>query len=183
MKALNTIQIFCKIGKIFSRIINILCIVGICGCAAGIAAMLIGTETLKIGGVTLHSILEAQAGISSGTIWAAIAVGIMLCIGEYYVSRMACRYFANELDAGTPFTPSGARELLHLGISVIWVPITAAALAQAAQSVIAHFMQNVEKVSIDCFNSAALGVMLIFVAQLCSYGAELQAQKQQEAFH
>ena len=58
MKTLNTIQTLSKIGKIFSKFIYICCIIGICGCAVGTVAMLIGTEVLKIGGVSLHSILE-----------------------------------------------------------------------------------------------------------------------------
>lgn len=172
---LDTIQILSRIGKVLSKIVYICCIVGICGCAVGAAAMCIGTKTLKIGGVTLHSILEAEAGISTGTIWAAIAVGALLCIGEFFVSRMACRYFENELRAGTPFTMDGAKELLHLGISAIWIPIVSGVLAQVAQAVITQFMENVEKVRLDGLDSVALGVMLVYVSLLCRYGAEHSA--------
>lgn len=172
---LDTIQILSRIGKVLSKIIYICCIVGICGCAVGAAAMCIGTKTLKIGGVTLHSMLEAEAGISTGTIWAAIAVGTLLCIGELFVSRMAYCYFENELRAGTPFTMDGAKELLHLGISAIWIPIVSGVLAQVAQGVIAQFVENVKKVHLDGFDSVALGVMLVFASLLCRYGAEDRA--------
>ncbi len=171
MKALSTIQTLSKIGKICSKILSVCCIVGICGCAVGAVAMLIGAETVKVGGVTLHSILKSEADISEGTVWAAIVVGAILCIGELFVSRMAYRYFDNELRAGTPFTVDGADELLHLGISVIWIPLAAAVLAQVARGVIAQCMPDVEDLSIDGFDSVATGVMFILMSLLCKYGA------------
>lgn len=178
MNTLNTIQTLSRIGKVFSKIVYICCIVGFCGCAVGIAAMLIGAETIKLGGVTLHSILEAEAGVSTGTIWAAIAAGMLLCIGEFFVSRMACRYFENELKAGTPFTIDGAKELLHLGISVIWIPIVSAVLARVAREVVEQFLGTVESMAQDGFDSVALGVMFIFMSLLCKYGAECRENRE-----
>lgn len=172
-KTLNTIQTLSRIGKVLSIIVYICCIVGFAGCAVGIAAMVFGSEAVKIGGMTLHGIFESKAGVSIGTIWAAIAVGMILCIGEFYVARMAQRYFKNELDAGTPFTAAGAREMLHLGISVIWIPIVSVILAQ---EMIAQFAENVEKLNLDGFDSVALGVMFIFMSLLCKYGAESQGK-------
>lgn len=173
MKTLNTIQTLSKIGKILSKIVYICCIVGFCGCVVGIIAMLIGAEAVKLGGLTLRSVLATEAGVSTGTVWTAIAVGIILCIGEFFVSRMAYRYFANELIAGTPFTEAGAKELLHLGISVIWIPIVAAVLAQVAQGVIGQFMANEAMLDLDVFDSVALGAMFIFMSLLCKRGADL----------
>lgn len=181
MKTLNTIQTLSKIGKILSKIVYICCIVGFVGCIVGIASVLVGAEALKLGGVTLHSILETEAGIGIGTIWAAIAVGMILCIGEFFVSRMAYRYFVNELRAGTPFTLDGAKELLHLGISVIWIPIVTAVLAQIAQGVIAQHMEDVEKLSLNGFDSVALGVAFAIISLLCRHGAELSAQAVESA--
>lgn len=177
MKTLDIIQKLFKVGKIFSKIIYICCIVGFCGCAVGAVAMIVGAETLKIGGVTLHGILETEAGVSTGTIWAAIAVGACLCVGEFFVARMAYRYFENELNAGTPFSFDGAKELLNLGISTIWIPIVAAVLAQIAQGVIGQFAENVEKVSVDGFDSVAWGVMFILISLFCKYGAECKENK------
>lgn len=176
MKTLNVIQTLSKIGKILSKIINICCIVGFCGCIVGISAMLIGAETLKIGGVTLHSILQAESGISEGDVWAAIAVGIILSVGEYFVSRMSYRYFENELKAGTPFTYDGAKELLHLGISVVWIPLLSVILSRVAWEIISQFAENVETLSLDGFDSISLGVVLIIVSLLCKYGAELNGK-------
>lgn len=172
MKSLKAIQILSKVGKIFSKIVYICCIVGICGCAVGIVAMLVGGEAVKIGGVTLHSILQTEADVSEGTVWAALAVGIILCAGELSISRMAYRYFEHELNAGTPFTADGAKELRNLGISVIWIPLVAVILAQIAQAIIAGFMENVESLTLSGYDSVALGVMFIVMSLLCKYGAE-----------
>ncbi len=171
MKTLNTIQKLSKVGKVFSKIIYICCIVGICGCAVGIVAMIVGEEIVKLEGLTLHGILS-EADMSVGTIWASIAVGMILCVGEFFLSRKAYRYFENELKAGTPFTFDGAKEMLNLGISSIWIPIVSVIVAQIAQSIFALCMENVEKLSLDNFGSLALGVMFIISSLLCKYGAE-----------
>lgn len=177
MKTLNAIQTFSKIGKIFSKIINICCIVGVCGCGVGIVALLIGGNVIKLGGVTLHSILQTEAGTSVGTVLAAIIVGLILCIGEFFLSRISYRYFENELKVGTPFTFDGAKELLHLGNSAIWIPIVSLILAQVAHEIIEQFAENVEAMSLDGYDSVALGVMFIFMSLLCRHGAELNADK------
>lgn len=183
MKTLNTIQTFSKLGKVFSKIAYICCMVGVCGCGVGIVAILVGVETVKLGGVTLHSILEAEAGISTGTIWAAIVVGMILCASEIIVARMAHRYFDNELKAGTPFTMEGAKELMHLGISILWIPIVAAVLSQVAQEVLSQFMENVEKVSLDGFDSVGLGIMCMVISLLCKYGAECRESRENSESH
>lgn len=176
MKTLYTIQTLSKIGKTLSKIVYICCIVGFCGCAVGGVAMCVGAQAVKTGGTTLHSVLQTEAGVDEGTIWAAITMGAILCTGEFFVSRMAYRYFGNELNAGTPFTAGGAKELLHLGISAIWIPVVSTVMAQIAQVIFAQFMENVEKISLDGFGSVTLGVMFIFMSLLCKYGAELRKE-------
>lgn len=178
MKTLNTIQTLSKLGKIFSRIVYICSIVGLCVGAVGILAVSIGAETIKFGGVTLHGILETKAEISLGTAWAALASEMILCVGELFVSRMAYRYFENELRAGTPFTSEGARELMHLGISVVWIPILTAILAQVAHGVIAQLAENVESLSLDGFGSVGLGIAIIIVSLVCRCGAESGEKKE-----
>lgn len=43
--------------------------------------MVLGAPTLKIGGVTLKSILSIEAGVTTGTAYAAMAAGMILCAG------------------------------------------------------------------------------------------------------
>ncbi len=172
MKTLKTIQTLAEIGKVCSKWISICCIIGLCVCGVGALAVLVGADTLKLGGITLHSILETKADVSVGTVLAFLIVAASLCVGEYFVAREAYRYFENELNAGTPFTMEGAKELLHLGVSAIWIPIVSGVLAQVAQGVIAQCMQDVEKCSMDGIDSVALGAMLVFTSLLCKHGAQ-----------
>lgn len=178
MKTLDIIQTLSKIGKILSKIVSVCCIVGICGSIVGMIAMMIGGEAVKIGGVTLHSLLQAEAGIGEGTVWAAIAVGMILSIGEFFIARRSYCYFENEGNAGTPFTSEGARELLRLGISVIWISIVSVVLAQVAQGIVAELMGNTEKLSLDFIDSVALGATMIVVSLLCKYGAESERENE-----
>lgn len=140
--------------------------------------MLVGEHAAKIGGTTLQNILQSEGGSSKGTLWAAIAVGLILSVGEFFVSHMAYRYFNNELKSGTPFTADGAKELLQLGISVIWIPIVSILLTQAAQEIIAQFMENVELWSLDGYGSVMLGITLVITSLLCKYGAECEADRE-----
>lgn len=160
---LKIMQKFSKIGRIFSKIVETACIAGICGCAAGALIMLLGRETLRIGGMTIHSILQAE-GASEGTIWAALIAGVLLCAAEWILSHMAGRYFAHELEAGTPFTEQGADELLMLGVSCIWLPIVATVFGRIARSIIAKRMENVESILKEGFESVVLGITFIIVS-------------------
>ena len=176
MKSLKTIQTLSKVGKIISKIVYICCMVGFIGCAVGLVAISIGGNALKFDGAALNDILYNEV-VNKGTALAAVVAGLILCAGEYVVSRMAYRYFDHELNVGTPFTLEGAKELMHLGISVIWINIVSAVLAQVAQGVISVMMENVEALTWEGGNSVALGVMLIVISVFCRYGAELVANR------
>ena len=121
MKTLSIIQKLSKIGKVLSKIMFIFCVIGFCGCIVGIFSMALGAETLKFGGVTLESILNTEAEVTVGTVYAAMAAGMILCAGEAVLAKFAEHYFKRELADGTPFTFAGAKEMQRLGtlISVL----------------------------------------------------------------
>lgn len=61
-KTLRIIQKLTKVGTILSRIIAICCIIGAIGCIVGIVSIAaLDLDTFKIGGVTIHSIIEKSA--------------------------------------------------------------------------------------------------------------------------
>ena len=63
--SLKTIQVLAQVGRVFSKIVWICCIVGVTGCLVGIASLAAGVdEILKIGGVTIYGLIEKEAGIS-----------------------------------------------------------------------------------------------------------------------
>jgi len=96
VKTLNNIQKLSKIGKVLSRIVFIFCIIGFCGCIVGILSMALGAPTVKIGGITLESMLSIETGVTPGTVYAAMAAGMILCAGEAVLAKFAEHYFKRE---------------------------------------------------------------------------------------
>ena len=172
MKTLNIIQRLSMIGKILSKIMFIFCIIGFCGCIVGILSMSLGAPTLKIGGVTLESILNTEAEVTIGTVYAAMAAGMVFCAGEAVLAKFAEHYFKRELADGTPFTLDGAKELNRLGVLTICLPIGTQIAAEIVHAVIEQAMQGVAPLSLNSSGSAALGVMFIILSLICRYGAE-----------
>ena len=124
MNTLKTIQTLSKIGRILSKIVYICCVVGFCVCIVGIISLGLRGEVFKLGGVTIHSIIESHSHMSMPALYTAMAVGMVLCAAEAVLSKFAEHYFTNELADGTPFTLMGAKELMHLGILTIMIPLS-----------------------------------------------------------
>ena len=174
--SLKTIQTLSRIGRVFSKVVWICCIVGAAGCLVGIASLAVGVnEVFKIGGVTIHGLIEYEAGMSIGSMYASMTVGMILCLGELALALFAERYFKNELKAGTPFTFDGANEMKRLGILAICIPVGTSILAQIAYQSIKVFFLNVESMHIDDFASIGLGIAFLVISVLLRYGAQLNA--------
>lgn len=173
MKTLKTIQTLSKIGKVLSKILFIFCIVGFCGCIIGILSMALGAPMLKIGGVTLESILNTEAEVTVGTVYAAMATGMILCTGEAMLARFAEHYFKHELADGTPFTPAGAKEMQRLGVLTICLPLGTQIVAEIVYAVMAQVMQGVAPLRLDSASSVALGIMFIVMSLFFRYGADM----------
>lgn len=173
MKTLKTIQTLSKIGKIISKIIFIFCLIGGIGCIVGIIGLALIPDGLRIGGVTIHSMIEKNAEISMGTCYAAMAVGVVLCAGEAVLCKLAEKYFKNELAAGTPFTFDGAKELMRLGICTICIPIGTAVISGIVYGIMSSIFSGVEDYNISNITSVGLGVMFIVMSLFCRYGAEI----------
>ena len=178
MKTLNIIQRLSMIGKILSKIMFIFGIIGFCGCIVGILSMSLGAPTLKIGGVTLESILNTEADVTVGTVYAAMAAGMILCAGEAVLSKFAEHYFKRELADGTPFDLGGAKELMRLGILAICIPIGTQIIAEIVYAVMEQTLRGVAPLQLDHSGSVALGVMFIVMSLGCRYGAELREGKE-----
>ena len=104
MKTLHIIQKLYKLGKVLCKVMFILCLVGFCGCIVGILSMALGAPTLQFGDVTLKSMLSVGAEVTAGTVYAAMAAGMVFCAGEAVLAKFAEHYFKRELADGTPFT-------------------------------------------------------------------------------
>jgi len=173
MNTLKTIQTLSKIGRILSKIVYICCVVGFCGCIVGIISLGLGSEVFKLGGVTIHSIIESHSHMSMPTLYTAMAVGMVLCATEAVLSKFAEHYFKNELKDGTPFTLRGAKELMRLGILTISIPLGMVIVCSIGVAIADNFFPEIEKLSYDGYASVGLGVMMIVSSLFCRYGAEV----------
>ena len=178
MKTLNTIQTLSKLGKIFSTIIYVFSIVGAAFCAAGIIGLRFLPEGFKIGGTTVHGLIEASDKLSLQDCFVFMTAGLIVCVGEAVLCKIAQRYFKNELAAGTPFTLAGAKELLRFGICAVCVPAGTSLLAQILCQALFHGFTEAFEPELGSSASAAIGVMLIVMSLICRYGAE-QAQTEE----
>ncbi len=179
MKSLDTIQKLYKIGRVLSKIAFIFSVVGFGGCIAGLLSLSFGNGNLiKIGGVTLHGLISEEYGFNIKSISAALTGWMIVCAGEAVLARFAEGYFKNELKAGTPFTLTGAKELMRLGILTLAVPTGCAAAGSIVEGIIAGFMVVEKTEAMDMYfsneASIALGIMFILGSLLCRYGAELR---------
>ena len=172
-KTLNTIQTLSKVGKVLSAIAFVGCLVGGILCVVGTVCLGM-PGSLKIGGVTIHTVIEGMEGIDLGTGYTAMAMGSIFCAAGCVVSKLAERYFANELAAGTPFTFEGARELLRLGICTICVPAVAVVFADVLYMVASTRFSGVADMGFDGNLSVGLGIAIIAASLVCKHGAELR---------
>lgn len=160
MKTLRTVQKFAKIGKVLSIIVFVCSMIGLFGCVLGLVVTPITSKMVRqdvfygVGGTEL-----VVAGILSGAFYFA---------GELVLSNMARRYFSHELEAGTPFTVEGAKELMRLGIWTIWVPLAAEILGEIVYAVV----DQLDKADFLAGSSVGLGVTMLAIALICRCGAE-----------
>ena len=80
MKTLNVIQTLSKIAKVFSTIIFVCAIVGLCLCAVAACSLAFGFEGIKIGGVTVESMMPYVSSLPKATRFAITAQGALFCV-------------------------------------------------------------------------------------------------------
>lgn len=178
MKTLVTIQLLAKIGKVISKIIFIFCIVGFCGALLGITSMALSIETIRIGGVTLKSMVEDSSGMSTAALYAAMSVGIVMCAAEAVLCKFSEHYFKNELADGDPFTKRGAGELMRLGILATVLPLGTKIICSIGIAVARAAVPDIGELSMDGYSFVWLGIMLIVASLFCRYGADIKERKQ-----
>jgi hypothetical protein len=174
---LNILQTVSKIAGIVCKVISVLCIVGFCLCVVGIVSLAVGAPAMQLGGVTFESMMQHNTEMTTGSLYAAMASGAFVCAGEAVLAKFALHYFKREQTDGTPFTFDGAKELLRLGILSLCIPVGTQILAQIAQTICTKIMTDVEPLELDMGGSVIVGALLIVMALLCKYGAELNAEK------
>lgn len=180
-KTLNTIQTLSKIARVLSKIIFILCIVGACGCIVGATGVAFGIgEITKLGSVSIYGIVDDLPDIPIGAIYAALAFGFVAAAGEAVIAKFAEVYFKHELEAGTPFTFAGAKELLRLGILTIVIPCAVSVIGAIVYAVTSAVTGGGSEIDFNVSISLGLGIMFIIMSVVFKYGAELAESKNEE---
>ena len=177
MKTLKTIQGLAKAGRIISKIIFILCLVGGIGCIVGIVCLAAIPDSFKLGGLTVHGIIETSGEVSMGTCYAAMAVGAVLCAGEAVLCKISENCFRYQVDAGTPFTFEGAKRLITLGVCAIAIPIGTSVIAAIVFAIMSAVFADTAKLDLSSASSVGIGIMLIVTGLLCRCGAEAEYGK------
>ena len=94
----------------------------------------------------------------------------VLAVTDGLLLLFAYRYFKQELADGTPFTNSGADEVMRLGVKAIVMPIVAIVIAA-----VIHSCFGVERPgNWDNGTEVVLGVSLILFSLILRHGAELR---------
>lgn len=174
MKTLNLIQKFMKVGKIISKIIFICCCIGSIACLVSIGILVIVCNlSIEIEGQTVADYIIKTQEININELFPSMAALVFICAGEAVVAKFAEIYFNNELNEGNPFTFTGAKELLRLGVLKISVPLVAAMIAEITSSIIAAIIDCKNNFSIDSGENIIMGIMLIIISIIFKYGAEI----------
>lgn len=183
MKSLKSIQSLHKLGRVLSKLAFVFAVIGVCGCIAGLFSLRFGSGSLlKIGGVSIRGLITEHTGYDIESIAAALSGWMVVCAGEAVLAAFAAAYFQRELEAGTPFTLNGAKELLRLGILTMAIPLGCAVAGKITQGVVGSFLHVTKDAAVDLSfsngGSMMLGIAFLVTALLCRYGAELRESRE-----
>ena len=166
-KALSNILTIFKVARIVAKVVFILCIVGAVGCVVGLI-------TLPVLGGILPADLLAEEGIHGVSAYLACAVGLITCVGEIIFAFLAERYFANVLNAGTPFTYEGAKESFRLGLASIIISVATSVAAGIALGISLMFSPDLAEFDAGTSFSLSTGLFFLFLSLIFKHGAEVQ---------
>lgn len=179
MKTLETIQKLAKIGKSVTRIFLFLSIFFITLSIIALMAVILSDGMgLDVRNYTVGGLFRGREDVGAlDAIIYIIALSVFF-IGHTYLWNSAYRYFAVEVETGTPFKVENYRNLRSLGIATILFPaifelITLVLLSFASD----HVFSGSAIMEYNPLSTFSLGVMIILVAVVCRYGAEVEAGK------
>ena len=189
-KTLKILQTLAKIGKVLSMIVFVCCCVGGGLCLIGMVTMGSFESLLRFGGIgiRLEDIIQAGGTLTYADTMVTMLIGLIACAGEAVVAMFAHVYFRRELDAGTPFTLAGAKEMLRLGILTIAIPIGTETVSALVYALAAVMTEGLSDMNWDSSVSVSLGITFLVVSVILRYGAELSqslqpAVKEEEMTH
>ncbi len=176
MKSLKILITLAKVGRVLSKIVFIISLVGaILALLTIIALKSVGGELNPIGG-NLHLTIVDVQDYSAETIYAYMGVAVLICAGEVFVARKAVKYFEHVLSEGTPFTTGLSTQLRDLGITNIAVSLGMVIVCSAALAAAKRFYPDLPDLRVENTGSISMGISMLVCSALCRYAAELREQ-------
>lgn len=164
-KTLNTIQTIMKVARVLAKIMFVIAIVGAVGSVFGLGAL------IGLGAENLHGIIQYEGSIEG--VYSACAIAIVSCVAQIVLSRLAIKYFNNEIAAGTPFTFDGAKELFRLGVINIAVSLGASFLSALIVGILWVYFPGTDAANVEGYASIGTGLFMMFISSIFKYGAEV----------
>ena len=176
MKSLQTIQKTCKVFQTLTKIAMILCFVGSGLLLLGLVCGIVISSTGAVISGNMETLYRLTSSASFLDMIGTLLAEFVLVLTDALLFAYAYKYLSQELSDGTPFTETGAIMVRKLGIKLIVMPIVAAVIAA---TIYASF--GIDAAVPDNGASVVMGIALILVSLILSYGVELeQKNKGQE---
>lgn len=173
MKSLNTIQTLAKIGRVLSKIMFIISIVGLVFCVLGTLCMIFLPESFDLDSTTIQ--IYDMPKLNKETMYASMAIAGLSLILEIILSKKAVNYFKHELAEGQPFTDKLATELRDLGILSLVFSIGAGIVIAIGLAIARKYFPGIADTKLDYgASSLGLGIAFLITAVICRYGAAVK---------
>ena len=166
-KSLSILQTIAKVTRIVCKVLFILCIIGAVGSLIGLVAIM-----------AFGPLAEAMGAESMDLGVLGCVTGLIACVGEAVFFRLAERYCEHELEAGTPFTQAGAKEILRLGIASLIISVSIAVLCSMASGIFAILHSGFSDMDVSASVSIETGLFLLLLSVIFRYGAETREEAQ-----
>lgn len=169
MKSLNKIQKISKVFKIIFQVIMILTIVMACYYVfATIIVLALKDNATFLDFLKKYVLSQPEEDVK--LIVVKMVASAIISIGNAVIFGFTVNYLNSELKDGTPFTESGAKKLLKLGIRYIYIPIITLIVAAILAAILSRDDVNIN----SNLPSLAYGIILIMLSFVFRYGAELE---------
>ncbi len=172
-KNLKLINVLYKIAKIVSKIVFICSIIGAVACLVGIIALSIGKEHIQIENINLI-LFNIKENTSISNAYACLIATFVSLVPEIVIAKYIEVYCNHTLSEKTPFTDSGANQILKIGGLIIIVFICNNIFIEIFYGIMSHYFTNIVK--LDFFDGSGIiwGIMFIVLSVIYRYGAELE---------
>lgn len=169
---LHAIQRIAKILYVLSKIAFVFCIIGLVASVISVTGLRYWGE-IEVDGMDMLAYIEQSTG-EAYTIqmcYAACGGAVVICLIGGILAYYTKRYLKNELEAGTPFTREGAKELRILAILNFVLPMVAS-ITQVA------IFTELQVTDIEFSLDVDLGYVLVMIilSLIFDYGADMREQ-------